>query len=65
MSHPGISRDDVTKLKELSGQLSSVRFADRARLARELDRLFTRRSRGADFDASVASLQSALSIFGR
>jgi len=60
MSHPGISRDDVTKLKELSGQLSGVRFADRARLARELDRLFTRRSRGADFDASVASLQSAI-----
>ena len=57
---PTLTPNDIATLKALSAHLTSVRLADRARLGRELDRLFTRRTRGTDFDRAVASVQSAI-----
>lgn len=37
-----------------------VRFADRPRLARELDRLFARKNTGGDFERLLSSLQASL-----
>lgn len=47
-------------LLALREQLALTRFADRTRLARELDRLFARKNAGADFDAAVNSLQGSI-----
>jgi len=47
-------------LLALRDQLQSTRFADRARLARELDRLFARKSHGPEFEPAVAALASSI-----
>lgn len=49
-----------TTLLALREQLTLTRYVDRARLARELDRLFARKNAGGDFVAAVASLQAAI-----
>lgn len=47
-------------LFELRERLQYTRLADRARFARELDRLFARKSQGGDFDARLASLREGV-----
>lgn len=47
-------------LFELRERLQYTRLAERARFARELDRLFARRTPGADFDKAVAALREAI-----
>jgi ATP-dependent helicase HrpA len=47
-------------LLALREQLSSTRLADRTKLARELDRLFARKTHGADFESAVQSLANAI-----
>lgn len=56
-----------TELKSISAallalreQLALTRYADRARWARELDRLFASKNVGAGFDAAVNSLQGSI-----
>lgn len=49
-----------TTLLALREQLALTRYVDRVRLARELDRLFARKSAGTDFDSAVASLQGSI-----
>lgn len=44
-------------LLSLRDRMASTRFADRPRLARELNRLFARRAPGADLDNAVQALQ--------
>jgi ATP-dependent helicase HrpA len=50
----------MATLHALRAQLSLARLSDRARFTRELDRLYSRRERGKDFDATVATLGAAL-----
>jgi ATP-dependent helicase HrpA len=47
-------------LLALREQLSTTRFADRSKLARELDRLFARKTHGSDFEPAVQSLGQAI-----
>lgn len=47
-------------LLALREQLALTRHADRARLARELDRLFARKQTGGDFERVTGALQAAL-----
>jgi ATP-dependent helicase HrpA len=47
-------------LLKLRDQLALTRYADRPRLARELDRLFARRTHGRELDAAVEALQRAV-----
>jgi ATP-dependent helicase HrpA len=49
-------------LLALREQLPLTRLADRTRLARELDRLFARKSHGADFEPAVRSLANAIEV---
>ncbi|HEU4600334.1 MAG TPA: ATP-dependent RNA helicase HrpA [Steroidobacteraceae bacterium] len=53
MSNPDLSIKTLMALRE---RIPSARNSDRARLARELDRLFARRVPGADFESRVAAL---------
>ena len=54
-----LSRADIEQLQALRSRLTETRLNDRGRLARELDRLFSRRERG-DFDQAVASLTAGI-----
>ncbi len=54
------ARSDMATLNALRARLSLSRLTERARLTRELDRLYSRRERGNDFDATVAALDAAL-----
>ncbi|HVF17692.1 MAG TPA: ATP-dependent RNA helicase HrpA, partial [Steroidobacteraceae bacterium] len=47
-------------LVALREQLSLTRFADRAKLSRELDRLFARKTHGPEFEPAVRSLAQAI-----
>jgi ATP-dependent helicase HrpA len=47
-------------LLKLRDQLALTRYADRPRFARELDRLFARRTHGRELDAAVEKLQRAV-----
>jgi ATP-dependent helicase HrpA len=47
-------------LLALREQLPFTRLADRTKLARELDRLFARKSHGAEFEPAVRSLTNAI-----
>jgi ATP-dependent helicase HrpA len=47
-------------LLALREQLQFTRFADRAKFARELDRLFARKNRGTDFEPSAAALRASI-----
>jgi ATP-dependent helicase HrpA len=57
MSNPDHPTISLISLRE---RLPSARNSDRARLARELDRLFARRTPGQDFDRRVAALSEAI-----
>jgi len=46
-------------LQTLRARLHQTRLSDRGRLSRELDRLFSRRERGSDFDQVIATLTTA------
>src|SRR4029450_3671330 len=48
----------------LRDQLSLTRFADRPRLARELDRLFARRNAPAEPDGAIANLRQSIEASG-
>jgi ATP-dependent helicase HrpA len=50
----------TTALLALRDQLSLTRFADRPRLARELDRLFARRNAPAEPDGAIANLRQSI-----
>jgi ATP-dependent helicase HrpA len=53
--------DPATKtLMSLRERIPSARNNDRARMARELDRLFARRSPGQDFESRVTALSQAI-----
>jgi ATP-dependent helicase HrpA len=54
------SRLAAQPLLELRDRLASTRYADRPRLARELDRLFARKSSGAELDKAIAGLRAAI-----
>jgi ATP-dependent helicase HrpA len=56
------SRPDIDALNALRKQLPLTRLSDRARFARELDRLYSRRERGNDFDTTVATLAAAVDV---
>src|SRR5687767_8272948 len=47
-------------LLALREQLPLTRFTDRAKFARELDRLFARKSHGPEFEPAVAQLSDAI-----
>src|SRR5690606_35098325 len=47
-------------LLALRDQLPFTRFADRAKLARELDRLFARKSHGPELESAVKRLGDAI-----
>jgi ATP-dependent helicase HrpA len=47
-------------LLALRDQLQLTRYLDRARLARELDRLFSRKTPGGDFDQAATKLRAAI-----
>jgi ATP-dependent helicase HrpA len=47
-------------LLALREQLPTTRFADRTKLARELDRLFARKTHGPDFEPAVQSLAQSI-----
>jgi len=53
-------RSDFDALRSLRERLVHTRLNERARLTRELDRLYSRRERGSDFDSIVATLNAAL-----
>ncbi len=53
-------RADFDLLHDLRRRLGQTRLSERARLSRELDRLYSRRQRGNDFDSAVASLNAAV-----
>jgi len=54
------TRTDIDLLHALRARLVTARLQDRARLSRDLDRLFARRERGGDFNQSVIALDSAI-----
>ncbi len=54
------SKSAAEQLLALREQLSLTRFSERARLARELDRLFARKVHDAGFDRSIAALGAAM-----
>ncbi|MBC7982424.1 MAG: ATP-dependent RNA helicase HrpA, partial [Candidatus Obscuribacterales bacterium] len=55
-----LTRFDIDALHALRERLTQTRLHGRVRLARELDRLFSRRERGSDFDTAVASVTAAV-----
>jgi len=55
-----VTRTDFEALQLLRARLLQTRLTDRARFTRELDRLYSRRERGNDFDTTVAKLGAAL-----
>ena len=55
-----MSNHSTKSLISLRERIALVRNNDRARLARELDRLFARRAPGPDFDSRVAALEQTI-----
>jgi ATP-dependent helicase HrpA len=60
MSTP--SKSVNAALIALREQLSFTRLGERARLARELDRLFARKTHGPDFESAIQSLRDAIEV---
>ncbi|MGH8176629.1 MAG: ATP-dependent RNA helicase HrpA [Steroidobacter sp.] len=54
--------DTNAALLKLREQLALTRYADRQRLARELDRLFARGGRAAELDKAVEKLRQAIEV---
>ena len=54
-----LTRDDFASLAAARERLPATRLIDRARLAREVDRLFARRTR-SEFDAALARLNTQI-----
>ena len=50
----------LAPLFELRERLAQTRYADRQKLAREIDRLFARSAQGSDFERRVEALRSSI-----
>src|SRR5690606_23929244 len=53
-------QNSLAPLFELRERLAQTRLSDRPKLARELDRLFARKSPGADFQRACDALRAAI-----